>query len=289
MFLHGGGGDYTQLVKHAFGRAAMGQVLAAGFGIISPSSAVHGSWHGQACSAPGQVKPEDPDMKPVLYTLLGELTSQGLIDSTTPIVPWGFSNGCNPSLDLRTCGPSQIAASVCGGTKSKSWYLSGTDVTTSKPVNLHIGVHDTDKTLPNGTQINKVEQQAWSFNDLTAAGIPAERCMNEVFALSLAAFQGGPITDDDASKLWTWLTGAGAWVDSEGFVVKNTEAFKKTDIMQMFTSAGVHGASVDMALFLQDVLRESYAGHALALGCIPSQVQWIKKQLGQSSPGTLVV
>ena len=124
---HGGGGDeYTFIDKVVPARMGIKHLLVdLGLGVVLPASArqPHGGWEPIMCDGRAKganPRPENKDIANILQ-IIKDLKADGSIDDDTPLVTWGFSNGCNPALDLRTCGPSQIKLAMCGGTISDDW------------------------------------------------------------------------------------------------------------------------------------------------------------------------
>lgn len=278
IFFHGGGGDCHQLIDHVHSRITADHVMRLGLGVVFPS-ALKGNWASNMCKGPGEPDPSVEDLANV-NKLVADMTEKGLISADTPIATWGFSSGCSPSLDVRSCSDfrARHKAALAGGSMSQAWYSGPVDTETRTPVYLHIGVHDTTAKFPNGTKINKVERQEQAFRDLAAANVTAERCVPQPYALTQDTL-GGVCTWSPANRatMWQWLL-TNKWIDSSGAVL-DTEHHNPMDVLAAITAAGVPGGGDTLtpeATQLNDILRMGNSGHAFALGCMEHEMAFIQ-------------
>jgi len=322
---HGGGGDeYTMLGKVPSVRMAAKHLLTdMKLGVVSPASGGSGSgdngWNGVMCDGREKgAKPraENPDIQNLLQ-IVADLKADGHMDDDTPIVTWGFSNGCNPALEMRTCGPSQVKLAMCGGTVSQMWYgvggitgestvvTTGVDNTTTTPIFLHIGKQDNFKSLPdawtsdwnkthradipNGFSpsagaISKIYYQEQAFSWLQGPEQDVQQCENEPYYLVAENFrQVCGTTSDQHQTLFDYFKAHG-YIDDKGLVqtmgpYDPAKGVNKTVVNAAMAAAGM-GSDQTTEKLVDGVLRDAYAGHVPSLRCWPDQAAFIRKVLG---------
>lgn len=167
----------NSLIGHVHSRITADRVMRLGLGVVFPQSTMP-QWSVSMCKGPGEPDTSNADLANI-NKLVADLKEKGLISAERPIATWGFSSGCDPTLDLRSCSAfrAQQKAAFCGGHLPRAWKLGPADTTTRIPVYLHIGANGIYGKMPDETKISRVEKQQQAFRELTTANVTAEQCI----------------------------------------------------------------------------------------------------------------